>query len=68
MHREAYRVIDRPTDPQRKGSGFGPEEGQGLWTETQAQIPRPSSSFYVLLANTVDLTTHSGHLARLWAH
>lgn len=61
------RQTDRHTDPQREGSSFGPDEGQGLWTEMAAQTPCLSSSFYVLLANTADLTTHSGHLVCLWA-
>lgn len=61
MHREADRltVTDSDRSIERGGSSFGPEEGQELLTEGPTQTPHLSSSFYVLLANTADLTTHS---------
>lgn len=57
----------RQTDPQREGQVMAPGGRQGLCTEALALTSGLSSSLYVLLANTADLTTHSGHLARLRA-
>lgn len=42
--------------------------GQEFWIEATSQLPTLSSSLYVLLANTADLTTHSRHLVCHWAH
>lgn len=66
--RQNYQL--QTSDPQEWNSVGGklwPQRGDGRWAERQSQISCLSSSFYVLLANTADLTPHSGHLVRLWA-
>lgn len=50
----------------RVGQVVAPERGRPLSWETVSNS-LPFSSFYVLLANTADLTPHSGRLLRLWA-
>lgn len=66
MHREADRLTatDRQTDPQREGSSFGPDEGQGLrW---RLKLPASPQAFMfclqtlLTLQHTVDILCACG--------